>query len=111
MAEPSSRVYRSPKPLATEHGGEWKPVHFEFDREELLRRPAVRNSGPESGVISPETVARIDEHSDSPEGEGEELPHCRAGSRRPCRSPEIAYWKTHQPGTDPHARRLLGAPA
>lgn len=25
--------------------------------------------------------------------------------------PAIAYWNTHQPGTGPHVRRLLGAPA
>lgn len=62
------------KRLVTEHGGTWRLVHFPVDRDELLRRLALRNDEAESGMITPETLDWIAEHSEPPHGEGEELP-------------------------------------
>ncbi|WP_406112621.1 AAA family ATPase [Streptomyces sp. NBC_01014] len=62
------------KQLVTEHGARWRLVHFQADHDELLRRLAKRNNEQEHGVISPETLAWIAEHSEAPVGEGEEPP-------------------------------------
>lgn len=62
------------KQLVTDHGARWRLVHFQADHDELLRRLAKRNSEKEHGVISPETLAWIAEHSEAPVGEGEEPP-------------------------------------
>ena len=60
------------KQLVTEHGGTWRLVHFQADHDELLRRLAKRNDDPQHGVISSEALAWIAEHSEAPDGEGEE---------------------------------------
>lgn len=62
------------KQIVTEHGAQWRLVHFQADHDELLRRLAKRNDDPEQGVVLPETLAWIAEHSEPPEGEGEEPP-------------------------------------
>ncbi|MBE1462644.1 AAA family ATPase [Kibdelosporangium phytohabitans] len=62
------------KDLVTRHGGRWRLIHFPVARAELLRRLAVRNDDAESGLISPEVLDWIAEHSEEPVGEGEELP-------------------------------------
>jgi predicted kinase len=62
------------KRLVTNHGGRWRLVHFPVERTELLRRLAIRDNEAESGLISPETLDWIAEHSEEPVGEGEELP-------------------------------------
>jgi predicted kinase len=62
------------KRLVTDHGGSWRLVHFPVERTELLRRLTIRNDEAESGLISPETLEWIAEHSEEPFGEGEELP-------------------------------------
>jgi hypothetical protein len=60
-------------------GGTWRLIHFRVEQLELLRRLAIRNGDPEVGVISPEALAWITEHSEEPVGEGEELPDLRVG--------------------------------
>lgn len=67
------------KRLVADHGARWRLVHFRVEQVELLRRLAIRNSDPEVGVISPEALAWITEHSEEPVGEGEELPDLRVG--------------------------------
>ncbi|AHH99197.1 hypothetical protein GCM10010174_49570 [Kutzneria viridogrisea] len=71
------------KQLVTEHGAEWRLVHFQVAHSELLRRLAQRNTQAEYGVISPETLAWIAENSEPPTGEGEEPPSGRQPRRRP----------------------------
>jgi predicted kinase len=67
------------KRLVTENGGSWRLVHFPVEQAELLRRLAVRNQEPETGLMSPETLAWIARHSEEPFGEGEELPSAMDG--------------------------------
>ncbi|MFC1435523.1 AAA family ATPase [Streptacidiphilus sp. N1-3] len=71
------------KRLVTDHGGKWRLIHFRVEQVELLRRLANRNRDPEAGVISPEALAWITDHSEEPVGEGEELPDLPVGCPPP----------------------------
>ncbi|WP_144122936.1 AAA family ATPase [Catellatospora sichuanensis] len=62
------------KQLVTEHGGTWRLVTFQLDRDELLRRLSRRNEDPAHVAITPQLLDWIAEHSEAPNGEGEELP-------------------------------------
>jgi len=62
------------KRLVTECGGQWRLIHFQVSREELLRRLAERNSDPRYWLISAETLTLIAEASEDPVDEGEEMP-------------------------------------
>ena len=62
------------KRLVTEHGGRWRLVTFQLDRDELLRRLSKRNDDPAHGVITPQILDWLTESCEAPHGEGEELP-------------------------------------
>jgi predicted kinase len=62
------------KQLVTDHGGTWRLVTFQLDRDELLRRLSKRNGESAHGVITPLMLDWIAEHCEAPQGEGEELP-------------------------------------
>lgn len=62
------------KQLVTDHGGVWRLVTFQLDRDEVLRRLSQRNEDPAFGVITPQILDWMAEHSEAPQGEGEEPP-------------------------------------
>ncbi|OON30109.1 GTP-binding protein [Micromonospora sp. Rc5] len=60
------------KQLVTSLGATWRLLHFPVERDELLRRLAVRNESPGYGVIDPEVLDWIATASEEPHDEGEE---------------------------------------
>ncbi|MFI6165042.1 AAA family ATPase [Micromonospora haikouensis] len=61
------------KQLVTSLGATWRLLHFQVERDELLRRLAVRNESPGYGVIDPEVLDWIATASEEPHDEGEEI--------------------------------------
>ncbi|MEU7676495.1 ATP-binding protein [Micromonospora taraxaci] len=61
------------KQLVTSLGATWRLLYFQVERDELLRRLAVRSEEPGYGVIDPEVLDWIATSSEEPHDEGEEL--------------------------------------